>query len=130
MPAAGRGSLKALLAANVREHKSPSELADLLTWRVHHLLRRLFSTTWADPIAIVEPSLDKARARLPALVARAKENLIVTITKNDKVENAVALIDWRVLEVICSLAQRGLESAQKFGELSADETFSAMEAGL
>jgi hypothetical protein len=120
-----------LLAQNVSRHKTMDELSSFLTWRIHALLRRLFRRTpyaWSTPDVLVEPSFDRARSQLSSLMTATKENLIATITKNDKVDNAVALVDWRALEVLCSLAERGLEATQKFGEFAAYDKFSSEEA--
>ena len=83
---------------------------------------------WQVPEVIVEPSLDKARSGLTRLMARTKLNLIATISKNDKVENAVALIDWRSLEVLCTLAEKGSETMQTFAKFAPSDEFSQEEA--
>ena len=127
-------SLKKILARYASVHQSTAELSEFLTQRIRDIFRAVLQTEgigvsgWDKPEVIVEPSLDKARAQLPSLMARAKENLIATITKNDKVENAVVLVEWQALETLCTLAQRGLDTMQKFGESTSHGEFSRDEA--
>jgi hypothetical protein len=83
--------------------------------------------TWSKPAPFVEPSLDKARTHLPSLMKRTKENLVTTITRNDRVENAVVLVDWRALEALCNFAEYALETMRTFGEPAGDP-FSPEEA--
>jgi len=126
--------LTEVLEATVSHHGSTAELGAFLTRRVHGLLKASFQaegldvSKWLEPEIIVEPSLDKARSSLTSLMARTKSNLIATISRNDKVESAVALVDWRSLEVLCSLAQIGSEAKLTFAEFAPSEKFSGDEA--
>lgn len=127
-------SLKELLAQSTLKHDSTAELSNALTLRVHDILREWLEaegvkiSKLAAPEVITEPSLDRARSHLPALMASAKENLVATISKNDKVDNAVALIDWRALEILCLIARRTLDSTHKFSEFAAMDEFSSSDA--
>lgn len=127
-------SLKELLTRCAYDHDSISELSGSLVSDVHGILRASFQTAglriseWKSPEVIAEPSFDKARAQLSSLMTQAKDNLLATITRNDKVEDAVVLIDWQALEVLCSLARKGLQSARKFGDFAPLETFTQEEA--
>jgi hypothetical protein len=115
------------------DHQSTAELSQSLTSRLHSILTEwaraggVSGETWDKPDSFVEPSVDKARAHLPGLMKRTKQNLVTTITRNDRVEDAVVLVDWRALEALCDLAECGLETMRTFGEPSG-ETFSPEEA--
>jgi hypothetical protein len=127
-----KDALRAAIATS--GHASTEELGAFLANSVHGILKTSFHaegidvSEWLDPEVIVEPSLDKARSGLTALMARTKSNLVATISKNDKVENAVALIDWRSLEVLCTLARKGLETKLMFAEFAPSDAFSPDEA--
>ena len=127
-------NLKDVLKAATSNHASTEALGAFLAHRVHGILRRSFHTEgvdvsgWLDPEIIVEPSLDKARSGLTNLMTRTKSNLVATISKNDKVENAVMLVDWRSLEVLCMLAQKGLETKLMFAEFAPSDAFLPDEA--
>ena len=123
-----------VLRAAAGSHVSTAELGAFLAWRVHGILKTSFHaegvdvSEWLDPEVIVEPSLDRARSGLTTLMARTRSNLVATISKNDKVENAVALVDWRSLEVLCTLARKGLETKLMFAEFAPRDEFSRDEA--
>ena len=127
-------SMKELLARFAHNHDSTSQLCHSLTWGVHEILRDSFRSEgldiseWRNPHVVAEPSFDKARSRLSTLMTLARDNLVATISKNDKVDNAVVLIDWKALEVLCSLARKGLELAQKFGDFAPMDEFTQSEA--
>jgi hypothetical protein len=126
-------SLKELLDETTLAHGSTVELSSFLTLGIHGILRDLFHSEGVNisegtPAVITELSLDKARTRLPNLMTLARQNLVATITKNNKVDNAVALVDCRALEILCALARMGLESTRKYDEFAPLDVFTPAEA--
>lgn len=62
-------------------------------------------------------TVDRARSTLPALMSNVRESLVAFISKQGKAEEAVALVDWRALDMVLGLAEESLRSTTTFGDL-------------
>jgi DNA-binding response OmpR family regulator len=138
-PAATKGYAHAqpvaeLLGRFNKRHDSVSDLSHSLVCDVDDIFRNtcrsigLDISDWRSPDVLCEPRFDQARSQLSNLMTRVRDNLIATIAKNNKVENAVVLLDWQAAELLLFLARKALQSEQRFGDFERTETFTQEEA--
>ncbi|CAM3783007.1 Hypothetical protein HVIM_02618 [Roseomonas mucosa] len=113
---------------------SPDELARSLADRVRQVITGLAVRVGLEPVSeekdaapLTEATVERARAALPRLMSGTRESFVSVISKQGKVDEAVAMVDWRVLEVIMELAEEALKSKPRAGDLMPVE-FSASEA--
>ena len=126
--------LAELLSYYKKRHGSVSDLSQSLVSDVDGIFRDTCRSMgvdisdWRSPDVLCEPRFDQARSQLSNLMTGVRNNLVATIAKNNKLENAVVLLDWEAAELLLLLARKALQSEQRFGDFGRTETFTQEEA--
>jgi hypothetical protein len=115
--------LSQFLSEAVPTPASTVELAEDLAFRMRDTIcdalrvEGLTCDAIVDAKPVVEPSYERARRNLRELMSSVRENLVVTITSRNSIENAVALVDPKALYVLLDMAQKALGEKEQFGDL-------------